>query len=296
MIYGSPTTYYVPKTDYVAFCLPVLAVSLGQILTTMTGHALFKLKQYFSLTVYMGIFAAILFLFYIQDIKNGMAYATLCMTLFTVLLFVRYPGQLWRKALVFIAVTAILATFLHSHIQKNQTWRVLVDDTRVALQLDKYPQWKDQVEINLPLNKNGQTVSATTYLRVAWFMAGVKLALETPMGYGLVEDSFKKMVKMHWPEASLNFSHTHSGWLDLTLALGFPGLICILCALIFAIRLSRTILYPWKQLIFWALVSTLLLWGTTEVAATVSFPLLIFWVCWAGGLVLSRCDPKATNL
>jgi hypothetical protein len=292
-IYFSSITYYVPKTDYVAFCLPVLAISLGQIGSLLTGHTLFKLRQYLALAFYLGIIVATLFLFYIQDIKNGMAYSTLCMAIFVALLFVRYPARWWLKILITLVGTAILATALYSHIQKNQTWRTLIADTKVAFELEKYPQWKYAGAQGFPNNEFGTTVSGTTYERAAWFKAGVKLALQTPLGYGLVEDSFKKMAKSKWPEVSPNLSHSHSGWLDVILAVGFPGFLCILGALITSIWLSGIVMDPWRSLIFWSLVSNLLLWVTTEASATVSFATLIFWVCWAGGLSLtSSRDPK----
>jgi hypothetical protein len=291
-IYFGSTAYYVPKTDYVAFCLPVLAISLGQISSLLTGHKLLKLRQYVSLTLYLGIIAATLFLFYIQDIKNGMAYATLCMALFATFLFVGYSGYWWRKTLVVIAGTAILVTALYPHIQKNQTWRTLIADTNIAFQLEKYPQWKYAGAQGYPNNEFGTMVSVTTYERAAWSKVGVKLALQTPLGYGLVEDSFKKMAKANWPEVSPNLSHSHSGWLDVILAVGFPGFFCILGAIVGAIWLSRTVLDPWGPLVFWSLISIILLWVTTEVSATVSFATLIFWICWASGLSLIRCDRK----
>ena len=101
-----------------------------------------------------------------------------------------------------------------------------------------------------------------------------------------MEDSFKKMAKSNWPEVSPNLSHSHSGWLDVILAVGFPGFFCILGALVGAIALSRSTLEPWRSLVFWSLVSNLMLWVTTEVSATISFATLIFWVSWACGLML----------
>jgi hypothetical protein len=291
-IYVGSTAYYVPKTDYVAFCLPVLAISLGQMGSLLKAHKQLKLRQYMALAAYLGIIAATLFLFYVQNIKNGMAYATLCMALFAALLFVGCPGRWWRKGLVVGAAIAILATVLYPHIQQNQTWRTLIADTQVAFQLEKYPHWQYPQHDVYPNNEFGVSVSGTTYLRAAWFNVGVRLALQTPLGYGLVEDSFKKMAKVNWPEASPNLSHSHSGWLDVILALGFPGFLCILGALGGAIWLSGSVIDPWRLVIFWSLAANLMLWVTTEVSATVSFAVLIFWICWAGGLTLIRSYPK----
>jgi O-antigen ligase len=272
--------------------LPVLAISLGQINSLLRSNTLLKLRHYLALTLYLSIIAATLFLFYIQAIKNGMAYATLCILLFAFLLFFRYPSQWWRKGLLAIALVAILAVALSPHIQENQTWRTLIADTKVAFQIDKYPHWQYPQHDVYPNNEFGVSVSGTTYLRAAWFNVGVRLALQTPLGYGLVEDSFKKMAKVNWPEASPNLSHSHSGWLDVILALGFPGFLCILGALGGAIWLSGSVIDPWRLVIFWSLAANLMLWVTTEVSATVSFAVLIFWICWASGLTLIRSYPK----
>jgi O-antigen ligase len=271
--------------------LPVLAISLGQIGSILTAHSLLKLRQYLALAIYLSIIVATLFLFYVQDIKNGMAHATLCVALFTILLFFSYHGQWWRKALVALALMGILVVALYPHVQKNQTWKALIADTKVAFQIDKYPQWKYVGQQSYPNNEFGDSVSGTTYDRAAWFKVGVGLALHTPLGYGLIEDSFKKMAKYNWPEVSDNLSHSHSGWLDVILAVGFPGFFCVLGALVVAIRQSSIVLNPWKALTFWSLVANLMLWMTTEVSATVSFATLIFWIGWSGGMTLFRSDP-----
>jgi hypothetical protein len=39
--------------------------------------------------------------------------------------------------------------------------------------------------------------------------------------------------------------------------------------------------------VFWGLIANILLWVTTEVAATISFSALIFWGFWACGLTLA---------
>jgi O-antigen ligase len=94
------------------------------------------------------------------------------------------------------------------------------------------------------------------------------------------------MAKDNWPEVSPNLSHSHSGWLDVILALGFPGFAFILVALLLPMFQAKSTLQPWQSLIRWALLANAMLWITTEVAATVTFVALIFWICWSAGLTL----------
>lgn len=281
------SAYYVPKTDYIAFCLPVLAISLGQILRLLTSGVYLILRQYFVVSVYLLVISATLFLFSIQNTKNGIAYAVALIGLFLTIIFRRAPSiKLWQKLLLFIMVGVTTITMLYPHIQKNDSWRTLIADFKVGFQLDLYPQWKYAGEQVYPNNEYGKPVSNTNYERAAWSKVGAQLALQSPLGYGLVEDSFKRMVKARWPEASPNLSHSHSGWLDLVLGVGFPGFFCVVFALLMNIRQSKVAEEPWKSLVFWSLIANLILWITTEVAATITFAALIFWISFSCGLTL----------
>lgn len=282
------SAYYVPKTDYIAFCLPVLAVFLGQLLRLLKLDARLMLGQYFVAAIYIFVIGATLFLFYVQNTKNGIAYSAILIGLFAVLVSIRITIlKIWIKLLLPMLAALISVTVIGPHVQKNESWRTLIADTRVGFQINDYPHWKYAGEQGYPINEYGALVSGTNYERASWFKVGVQLATEEPLGYGLVEDSFKRMVKAKWPEASLNLSHSHSGWLDLVLGVGFPGLICILGALFLSMRQGKRAKQPWGDMVFWALFANLILWITTEVAATVSFSALIFWISLSCGLTLT---------
>jgi hypothetical protein len=72
----------------------------------------------------------------------------------------------------------------------------------------------------------------------------------------------------------------------MLLAIGFPGLLLVMGSLLIAIRNSKSMQSPWQEIAFWCLLANLLFWWTTEVAATVTFPLLLFWIALASGLGL----------
>ena len=281
------SSYYIPKTDYIAFCLPVLALSIGQIYSLLVSNFRLRANQYLALFCYLFVIMGTLFLFNIQNTKNGIIYAVILIALFLgLLLFKASSVKLWQKALLVMVVVIGSSPLLYTHLQKNDSWRTLIADTKVGFQLEQYPQWKYAGEQGYPNNEYGKTVSGTNYERAAWLKAGSQLALKNPFGYGLVEDSFKRLAKDQWPEVSPNLSHSHSGWLDLILGLGLPGFLCILLALLLNIKQSSMAQEPWNVLVFWALIANLILWVTTEVAATTSFSALIFWIFWACGLTL----------
>ena len=288
-IYFWSQPHYVPKSDYVAFCLPVLAIALGRMKSALLNER-FGWRKLFATLIHLLVIAATLFLFYKQDVKNGMIYAALLCLIFVAFLFFSktYRVNFWRNTVILLSALGIFIIPLYLHIKENDSWRTLVADTKVAVQLDQYQQWKYAGAQGYPDNEFGKSVSVTNYERAAWFLVGSKLSIESPMGYGLIEDSFKKMAKMKWPEVSPNLSHTHSGWLDLILAVGFPGFFLIMGSLLIAMRNSKYIEPPWKEVASWGLLAHLFLWCTTEVAATVTFVTLLFWIMLASALVLPR--------
>lgn len=289
-IYFSTQPYYIPKTDYVAFCLPVLALALGRIKCILVDRQL-EWKKASTITVYFALIAATLFLFSVQDTKNGMLHAALLFLMFgAALVFAGFnKTHNLRNGIVFFIACGIFATALYPHVKKNDSWKYFVADIKIAVQLDKYPQWQHAGEQGLPNNEYGKAVSHTNYVRVAWLLFGSQLATENPLGYGLIETSFKKMMKAEGFQETAH-AQSHSGWLDLLLAIGFPGFALIMGALLMAMRNSQWVQSPWKEIAFWCLLANLLLWCTTEVAATVTFPLLLFWISLASafGLTLRR--------
>ena len=291
---SSSPHYHVPKTDYIAFCLPVLALSLGQILSLLTLKDRLTNRQYLAMSAYSFIVGGTLFLFYVQDTKNGIAYSLFSIALFLTIAIFKVPtGKFWHKLLLSMIALACVVAFLYAHLQKNDSWRTLIADTKVGLQLEQFSHWKYAGERGYPINEYGTIVSITNYERGAWFKAGLQLSAEYPLGYGLVEDSFMRMARARWPEASTKLSHSHSGWLDLILGVGFPGFFCILAALLISILKVRETLEPWRSVFLWGLLANLMLWVTTEVSATITFSALIFWISWACGLTLIQFNGAA---
>lgn len=284
--------YYIPKTDYVAFCLPPMAIALGQAQYLLKSSTYTRARQFWLLLIYFAISVATVFLFYMQDIKNGMAYAVFCVSLFVItLLFGSGGGKFWQKMLFVLIGLALLLIALYPHVQKNDSWGSLVADSRIALQIDRYEHWKYAGAHGYPRNEYGKLVSVTNYDRVAWFKSGILLAGESPLGYGLIENSFVRMARAQWPEVSPNLSHSHSGWLDLILAVGFPGFAFVFIALLLPPIMYKCVAQPWQGLVIWAFAANVILWITAEVSATVTFSSLIFWVCLSAGLIL----PKKRN-
>ena len=294
--YGS-LPFYLPKTAYVCFCLPTLGIALGQLARNISRHKWLHLAN----VIYLATVPAVIFVFYGDNIKNGVIYSAVLIAVFIASLIFSEFHQRWLLKSLFIAV--ILGSgifFLANHIQKNDSWRTFQVDAKVALNTDQYQQWKYNGAQGYPNNELGVVVSPTNYDRIAWGKEGIKLIWRYPLGYGLIERSFGHLGKIAWPDSILHQSH--SGWIDLALGIGIPGIVLILTSLLTllyplgrlanpnqGLHLSES---PYQSMAWWALFSLLIMWCTTEISQKVFFDSFIFWLSLGAGLSLGYPEKK----
>lgn len=292
LLYYSSAPYYLPKTAYVCFCLPTLGIALGQLSYNIHRQQIYKWAN----VIYLITIPAVLFVFYAENIKNGVIYSAILLILFLGLLVFRNFGRHWAAKLAVVGVVLVIGSlFFANSIQQNDSWRTFMSDARVATDTQTYPQWKYNGAQAYPKNGLGSVVSATNYERLAWGKIGIKLIEQNPLGYGLVERSFGRLAKIKWPDSNLHQSH--SGWIDLGLGIGAPGLLLILGSLM--LQLYHLILRSsgrdievrgghnyFKVAAQWALFSLLIMWCTTEISQKIFFDDLIFWIALGGGIGL----------
>ncbi|MBT8607856.1 hypothetical protein G6656_06140 [Polynucleobacter paneuropaeus] len=286
---GSYWHIYIAKTAYMGFCIPALAVALGQIYFQITNGKWLTWPNF----VYAGTIPAVLFVIYAENIKNGALYSFLFITIFIGLLafkyFKRFPV---RIGILLVLILLGSGLFIKNHIKQNHSWETFLADAKVATQDENSESWKCKVSGgSLPTNELGEQVSDTNYSRVSWGINALKLIPQYPFGYGLVERSFGHIGKQVWPGSCL--SQSHSGWLDLTLGIGIPGMLLLLGSLILSLKgLLRfrfdTIEYlvQWRSMSACTLICFGLIWCTTEISQKVFFDELVFFLALAGAIVI----------
>ena len=292
LLYYSSAPYYLPKTAYVCFCLPTLGIALSQLVRNLHRHQIYEWVN----VIYLATIPVILFVFYSENIKNGVIYSVILILLFLGLLVFRNFNRHWAAKLAVVGVVLVVSSFFVANsIQKNDSWRTLVADAKVASDTQTYPQWKYNGAQAYPNNEFGSVVSVTNYERLAWGKIGLNLIAQNPLGYGLVERSFGRLSKINWPDSNLHQSH--SGWIDLGLGIGIPGLLLILGSLLLLLyQLTLTSRGRdnnagtdhnfLKIAAQWVLFSFLIMWCTTEISQKIFFDDLIFWLSLAGGVAL----------
>jgi len=281
MLLDGNSTWHIPKMGYIFFCLPALAVACGQLILLINQQSHFSL--YFA-SIYVTTIFAVFFVFYLENAKNGFAYATALCVLMAVIVFLKKRfNWSWRNVAIMIVLVCAVVILLTKHVQQNESWKTLFADIKVATQLEEIDAWKDYGARGLPLNELGKTVSVTNYTRAAWAQVGVQFIAERPLGYGLIYQSFGHFAKEKWPNSVMDTSH--SAWLDITLGIGIPGVFLILLSGVLALKNVRQ-LAPnvFGVAVLWALLSIFLLMFTTEVARKNYIEALIFMILLAAGI------------
>ena len=178
-------------------------------------------------------------------------------------------------------------------MEQNRSWLMFFADAKIAVQIDTYQNWKCTPVLGLPVNGLGEPVTGTNYERIAWGLSAIKLIGQYPQGYGLVGRSFSELGREKWPGSCV--PQSHSGWLDLTLGIGIPGIFLLISALLLnlknLIRLHSCAdieTQCWSSTLFWIILSFLLMWCTTEISQKVFLDELIFFLALAGGFIAMR--------
>jgi hypothetical protein len=283
-----PSTWYIPKTSYVFFCLPILAISCGELICLAERRIKPALNLFFNAIFFTSTIISVLLVFYFENIKNGIAYSFMLISVLLLKIFLlkKSPWS-WRDGLATFIVIALAIFLLVLHVKKNDSWRTLVADIKVAENVEQVDSWKYDGAKGYPKNELGMQVFGTNYERASWARVALNFISELPMGYGLVHGSFGKFAQEKWPDSRL--TQSHSGWLDLTLGIGVPGLfLLVLAGLISARNVSKVISHFWSIPVLWLISSIALLMITTEVSQRVYIEALIFLILWMSGLGLHR--------
>ena len=292
-LYFEPHAFYVPKTAYVAFCMPVFAVALGSLLRNLSLNRWFVWDNF----LYLATLTLVFTVFYYENIKNGVAYGLALGLIFLCLLIASvFTGRWFAKITLVIVIIAASSFFLSLHIQKNDSWKTFWLDAKVAFNTGQNQQWKYGGAKGFPLDERGRVVSITNYERIAWAKEGFKLIIQNPLGYGLVERSFGHLASGKWPDSKLNQSH--SGWIDLTLGIGIPGVALLFGSILLLINSlgSSSPNFKFSNWVFacrWALLCLLLMWCTTEISQKVYLDSLIFLVALVSGINLGLTNKKS---
>jgi O-Antigen ligase len=264
LLFKGSAPFYIPKISYVFFFMPLLAIYLVSISFSLK-RILSEDASGKSNSLMFGIIGLFLInsIFILENIKNGIFYSVVMTFLFLFKTLIKYKNFSFKffRILAVIFIITLLAILIN--VQQNQSWQNFIADFKVAIDVDKNDAWLYR-DAPLPLNEYGVVVSGTNFDRVSWGIVGLKLLKENPLGYGVLQSSFGHLANKKWPSSGL--AQTHSGWLDLALGFGIPGVVLLFFSFVIGLKECLICSDFCNDVIFWVGISCILIFITTEVA------------------------------
>ncbi len=132
------------------------------------------------------------------------------------------------KAIITLLLGLLLlgGVFWQQQVKHNSGWVYLIEDVKIAIQVDRYQEWQtSNVTGVYPKTDLGRQVTGNNYERVAWAVVGLRMLAQHPLGEGVLYGPFSRLLQVDYPKATA--LSTHSGWIDLGLSMGIPGLILL---------------------------------------------------------------------
>lgn len=256
--------FYALKNAVLFFGIISLAICCGVISYNLIHIQKNNRLILFASMFYMGLtFLTFVFV----GTKSGVALSLILMFNLFVIYLVKVNKSYINITIasIFIGIICLLSYW---HLKITPQWDNFLPTVTAGIQIDKYPNWQDTRTYGLPKLADGSEARESPYVRTASATEGLKLLLENPWGYGLVDESFKYLTKENLPNAhSLSLSASQSGWLDFSLGLGMPGLLLTWAAIASAIFYSFKQNSLWSYCSRWILAGTFLVWMVADVSS-----------------------------
>lgn len=244
-----------------------------------------------SISLYASVF--------IFDARNGVGLALLIFGVVVAGLFVRLIVTFFTKpslqkivanALFLVCLVGIGGWFGWNQFKLNPGWATMFEDAQIAVQVDKYPNWQNPTDLGFPKNTSGMEVKGNTYERISWAVAGMTIfAPKNPLGVGILSRPFGVLLNERYPNSAKGIMSTHSAWVEMTLAFGYPGIMLTLGALVSILILSfsrQSIQGPFHNLVAILAFTVIALYTVGEVSAQHAIELLYFFIALMAGLLL----------
>ena len=242
---------------------------------------------------------------FIFDARNGVGLAAMIFGIVGIPLLYKLLSALFTKAhkqgalamlVVVVCAMMFLAWFGLEQNKHNPGWSSTWEDAKTAVQIHKYPNWQNPPALGYPQNASGQIVKGNTYERFAWATAGFTIFLpQNPLGVGILRKSFATLLKDSYPN-SADISGTHSAWVDIALAFGYPGLLLLIGSLLSTISLSMGSTSPLRSTAGLLSVGLILIYMVGEVSSQHGIEILCFLISLNAALLLPSKPPITPTL
>jgi hypothetical protein len=301
------TSYiYLAKINGVLMGTILIAGLTGTLIDNARSMGVNKKIIFFSFIYWLfGVFLAIYSYVYIFMARNGIGLASLLLITWLVIgiaVFLRNKRKKQTAQIPkFILLSAILAIILFGWFAKEDLkthpqWINLFQDISIAVQVERYQNWKSPHTFGYPLNQSGFTVDSSAYVRVAWATAGFAILMpEKPFGLGVLNGPFSILMKqMYGIDLPPNLSSTHSAWVEFGLAFGYPGVLLLLSALV--VLIVRSLYKSFFSATCLSIsLSLLLMYTVGELSTAHAVELLFYWLTLIFAMQIGYIAPLKPN-
>ncbi|WP_199052502.1 O-antigen ligase [Aquitalea sp. ASV15] len=187
----------------------------------------------------LGILALFVFVSLHAAARNGMI-GMVYLSFSMLLLYSIFQGVKhgWGKLLlIWLVVLGTLSGLVTYAIKQDSRNLAFTESVAAGWDYQHHPTW---TQIGpLPLMSNGQPVDDSAFKRVAWIHSGLDMIASHPLGFGFMREVFAQAATSMGIKN--NLGHAHSGFIDLGLALGIPGIVLwlLFCASLFVTGYRR---------------------------------------------------------
>lgn len=223
----------------------------------------------------------------------GLAVLIYCVAFFLIIpraLFFILKGRRAKEAfatiILIILGLSVALWFGVRQAQYNSGWTSLWEDVKISYQVDRYPNWQNYEQMGVPARMDGISVKPSTYVRVAWAVAGMRILLpDNLLGAGILSQPFYSLLKEKNPES--NVASSHSGWVDILLAFGIFGAPLLIMALLSAAYLSIFFGGCFGYSVPILSISIIFLYSVGELSSQHAIEILFFMIALFSSLTLS---------
>ncbi len=110
-------------------------------------------------------------------------------------------------------------------VRNDGRWQGLVESVAIGIESNSH-FWMTGEPSQLPLTPSGTPLEQSAYARAAWARQAVEAIARKPLGIGYGHDAFGRAIEEKYGFGGMGSSH--SGWLDIALGIGIPGLALLL--------------------------------------------------------------------
>lgn len=197
--------------------------------------------------------------------RAGLAFAVLGGVLVFAAAYLGGPSTQARRYVLFGLAGLLLAGagVVGVAVKDDSRWRTMASELAAgfygdAIQLQCKGTASIEPQIMDKYGESGPRVIASVQYgdgsRMVALRVGLALALKHPWGSDGSRQAFQKLLRQECPTPAISMAHTHNGWLDTVLAVGWIGAALYLAVLLYFFKQGWSHLRREKRLNEWALV------------------------------------------